>query len=45
LPAASLFADFAALCREGTLEFYRQELGVDVDARILVRIDDALGEE
>jgi hypothetical protein len=45
LPAAALFSNFAALCKEATLEFYRQELGVDVDARSLLRIEDALGEE
>jgi hypothetical protein len=32
LPASVLFGNFAALCRQVTLEFYRQELGIEVVA-------------
>jgi hypothetical protein len=44
-PAAALFSGFAALCRQATLDFYKQELGIDVDVRELARIEDALDGE
>lgn len=36
LPASELFADFDAVCREVTLEFYRQEFGLTPEACELV---------